>query len=377
MKIFQRLIVCFGMLFFYPIMAQSILKGKVVDQYAQVVEGVTVMVDGSSLSTTTDQQGNFQIQFPNGQHALVFRHEGFELKRITVNAQYLTPIVVTMVEKIIELEQANIRAMSREDWEYYYQIFKSNFLGIDQPAKQCKILNPNILRFNYEPENRVLTASAREPLIVENLYLGYRIEYDLSEFMMDYKSQYLLVIGSSYFQELKASKSKQNKWQKNRKKAYLGSFTHFLKSVYDDKINENGFDVKRLIREENPAYTEAVERIKKGESNIIVPRSKTIAYLVNQPVPIDSLVQRKASQVMMNFEGLYSVEYTLEKEDIDYVKNIKHQNLFGNQVSLFSLKSPIELTPEGYYVNPGDVILEEYWTWEKFAHLLPIDYVPN
>lgn len=373
MKYFQFLIVCLGMLFFYPIFAQNLLKGKIVDEFDQPIENVVVMIDASSRSTKSNTLGEFQIDFPNGQHIVIFRHADFDLQRQSFQSSDLKVVKIILHEKVIELQEATVSVMSPADWNYYYSIFKENFLGINKAAKDCKILNPKILRFHFDAENRVLTATAKDPILIENNHLGYLVEYDLTDFMMDYKNQYLLVIGSSFFQDLKGSKSKHKRWNTNRKIAYNGSFTHFLKAVYHNQIIENGFDVKRYIRQDNPAYQEAVQRMKNGERNVQIP-SKMIAYLINQDVPIDSLVQSVENRKFMNFEGLYSVEYKNEKEDLDYVQKVKKGRFVGNQVSLFSLKAPIEITPEGYYMHPGDVILEEYWTWEKFSLLLPIDY---
>ncbi len=357
-------------------MAQNLVKGTILDEFQQPIENVTIAIDGSSLSTKSNSVGEFSINFPNGVHNLVFKHLAFQTKTISVNSNQNNYLTIVLIENPIELEEANVKVMSQEDWEYYYSIFKDNFLGIDEAARKCKIQNPKTLRFSFDSDKKVLSATAKDPLIIENQYLGYLVEYDLNTFEMDYKNEYLLVLGSSFFQDLKGNKSKNRKWNINREIAYNGSFTHFLKSVYEKKLVDEGFILRRYIRKDNPAYLEALTKIKNGIKDVVLP-SKKIAFLINQEVPYDSIIKKTDQKVMMDFDGLYSIEYQNEKEDLEYVSRIKRGRFVGNQTSLFSLKSPVEITSEGFYHHPADLVLEEYITWEKFAHLLPIDYKRN
>ena len=369
----QKGIVCVCILFFYPLIAQNSVEGYVYDEAQQPIENVQVLVNSSSRATKTDDKGFFRIDFPNGQHNLVFRHDYFQTKILNLQSNQTSMLKVVMDENIIELETAEIQTMSPKDWEYYYTIFQENFLGLDEAAKKCKIKNPKVLRFHFDEKQRILTARAQDALVVENAYLGYEVEYDLQEFSIDYKQQYLMVLGSSFFKELEGSKARKKQWQKNREKAYAGSLTHFLSSLYHQQLEENGFDVKRYIRKENPAYAMAIEKMKMGEKGVVIP-SKEIAFLINQKVPYDSLIVRNNSSVFLDFDGLYSFEYQKEKEDLAYVTYVKRGKYVGNQVSIIRLKKPVEITKEGFYIEAGDIILEQYLTWEKFAHLLPVDY---
>lgn len=55
--------------------------------------------------------------------------------------------------------------------------------------------------------------------------------------------------GSPVFEPLLArSGRQQRRWETNRQQAYQGSLTHFLRSVHQNQVAEEGFRVQRLCR---------------------------------------------------------------------------------------------------------------------------------
>lgn len=275
---------------------------------------------------------------------------------------------------MVALQETVVQAISKEDWLYYYQTFLKLFLGSNEAAKKCKIENPKDLRFKYDKNTKQLSTTSRNPLIITNDYLGYKIEYDLVDFNVDFKSNYVLTLGTALFTELKSSASKEKKWQQNRRKSYLGSVTHFMKAVYDNKIEEEGYDVKRLIRKDNPEYIKFKEEtLLGGRIEGKVP-PKIITYLVNQKVPSDSLKIVDNNDQYLNFKGLYSVEYKNEKEDLDYAKQ-NGAKYISNQLSIFAIKSDLlKIEENGTYYHPANLVVEGYWSWEKIANMVPMDY---
>ena len=68
--------------------AQSFtLKGKVVDEDNNPLPGATVLVMESNKGTSTDFNGEFQIQFPVGEHLIQVRFIGFKsiTKAVTIS----------------------------------------------------------------------------------------------------------------------------------------------------------------------------------------------------------------------------------------------------------------------------------------------------
>lgn len=362
--------------------AQIQISGEVSDEFGLFVSDVLVYVDGSSISTYTDPEGKFSLEIPNGNYNLVFRKANYKNQFIPVNSSK-SGLRITLTEEAVALDEAVIVSMSEEDWKYYFEIFKQNFLGRNDAAEKCEILNPKAVKFRYDKENRKITATANVPIIITNPYLGYRLEYDLVEFFIDYQSNYNYMAGTVLFTELKGSNSKQKRWNKNRQESYYGSVMHFMRALYKQELKENGFVINRLLREENPEYKKYQEDIKKLQENgetlkIGNPPPKIIQTLIRAEVPYDRLVMKNGSSVFMNFEGLYDVEFIHEKEDIDYVQRVKGENLVGNQVSVIQLIGTklVEIASNGNFYPPADFLTEGYFTWEKNANLLPLDYEP-
>lgn len=357
------------------VFSQNIVKGKVIDENSNPVNGASIYVDNSTINTKTNDRGEFELNLPNGQYNLIAKANLFENFILGINASDKKNHTIVLEPEVISLQETTVQAMSKEDWLYYYQVFLKLFLGDNEAASKCKIENAKDLRFKYDKQTKQLTASSRNPLLITNKYLGYKIEYDLIDFNVDYKTNYALTLGTALFTELKAGSSQQKKWKKNRQKSYLGSVNHFMKSIYYNKLDEDGYDVKRLIRKDNPAYQKYKDEILLGGTFDGAVPPKILTYLINQKVPYDSLKVVKNNQQYLNFKGLYSVEYKKEKEDAEYAKQ-NGSSYIGNQLSIFALKEEelLKIEENGTYYHPANLIVEGYFSYEKIANLVPMDY---
>ena len=80
------------------------LKGTVVDQTGAALPGVTVLVKGTTLGTSTNIEGKFSLQLPETQNmVLVFSMIGMKSKEVTVGKQ--REFKVTLTEEKSELEE--------------------------------------------------------------------------------------------------------------------------------------------------------------------------------------------------------------------------------------------------------------------------------
>ncbi|RRT91831.1 carboxypeptidase-like regulatory domain-containing protein [Empedobacter falsenii] len=371
---FKQIIILGFLLISSNLFAQNMIKGKVIDEKSLPIINAEIYVDNSTIKSKTNEKGEFELNLPNGQYNLIVRASLFENYILNVNTNQTNFYKVILEPEVVALQETIVQAISKEDWLYYYQTFLRLFLGNNEAAKKCKIENSKDLRFKYDKNTQQLSATSRNPLIITNNYLGYKIEYDLVDFNINFKSNYVLTLGTALFTELKSSASKEKKWQENRRKSYLGSVTHFMKAVYDNKIEEEGYDVKRLIRKDNPEYIKFKEEtLLGGRIEGKVP-PKIITYLVNQKVPSDSLKIVDNNDQYLNFKGLYSVEYKNEKEDLDYAKQ-NGAKYISNQLSIFAIKSDLlKIEENGTYYHPANLVVEGYWSWEKIANMVPMDY---
>ena len=73
--------------------------------------------------------------------------------------------------------------------------------------------------------------------------------------------------------------------------------------------------------------------------------------------------------------------YTKEKEELGYTNrgmfSKKRAPLSVQTSSIIPFQKNSVLDKNGVLINPLDVFYEGYWSYEKFANSLPLDYNPN
>jgi CDP-glycerol glycerophosphotransferase (TagB/SpsB family) len=161
-----------------------------------------------------------------------------------------------MTPKVMMMRAVTIT--SNADWKKNYEQFKKDFIGITENAKYCKVLNPHVLDLTYIRRKQTLEASSDEFLVVENNALGYRTKFLLNSFSSDNISHTISYAGKALFEELPGSESQKKKWKAKREEAYYGSAQHFYRSLYKNKLADEGFVIYHYTRNLNPnRYQEA------------------------------------------------------------------------------------------------------------------------
>ncbi|GAA3575082.1 TonB-dependent receptor [Snuella lapsa] len=82
---------------------QQSISGTVTDNTGMPLPGVSIIIKGTNLGTTTDFDGNYSINVQNPNDVLVFSYIGYGTKEIAVNNQ--STINVTLDEAASELEE--------------------------------------------------------------------------------------------------------------------------------------------------------------------------------------------------------------------------------------------------------------------------------
>ncbi|MGY8908814.1 MAG: carboxypeptidase-like regulatory domain-containing protein, partial [Flavobacteriales bacterium] len=241
----------FLVLFTISSFSQIVIKGTVFEQNGPL-ENVAVYLNNTMLGTTTDENGEFSIPVKSGQYDLIVSYLGFKKINYSLNtATYSKPLVFALEEDDEMLNEIIIKkTVYDEEWKHNLAVFKTEFLGKTALAKDCEILNSEVLYFEYNAKVQILTAFARKPIQLKHKALGYSIIYELEHFRRT--NEYVTYLGYSRYKELKGGKRKQKRWQKNRLKAYNGSPVHFFKSLLKDEFTAEGFIVNQFKRVPNP-----------------------------------------------------------------------------------------------------------------------------
>ena len=75
--------------------ANVTLSGRILDENGRPLAGATVLVKGSRKGTGTDANGNYSIEVPAGENALVYGYGGYQDQEVrTRGAQ---PVNVTLL----------------------------------------------------------------------------------------------------------------------------------------------------------------------------------------------------------------------------------------------------------------------------------------
>ncbi len=375
--------------------AQSRITGVVEDSVThQPLAFASVFLANTTLGATTTEEGKFEFpRVPKGTYDIVASYVGYRLSKqsITVGTAAQS---VTLRPGSSGPQLAEVVVQANPHQEDDYRKFVALFVGRTTFSKQCRISNPEAVNVAYNDTTKDLTAVAENYLQVENQALGYRIKYFGLHFQYNTEDESISYDGQPIFEEMTPRDERQQRqWDANRVAAYHGSQTHFLKSVYDNRVAEEGFLAQKVRIVENPGIV-LKERLRRGNRRATPAEQDSlrkwsslpdvVARLFPKARPIDSL-RRIADDgtTYLRFTQQLQVCYFGEAPDPNYdapmaaIGPVAPGTPTKRQVSRLILLAPeTKIRPNGSLVNPLDVVTGEYWGFQKIGELLPLDYTP-
>lgn len=383
------------------------LSGVVKDKLGETLPGAGIYVSGYKIATVADNNGKYFLNLKPGNYDILVQLIGYKAfnKNIIIGDKSLT-VNFILEQDAVQLNEITIKPDPNR--EGYIRMFTDFFIGTTPNAAQCKIINPNVLIIDYSDDDSKLTVKTNQFLIIENKALGYRIKYQLNNFEYDNKSKIIYYEGYPYFEDLKGSNTKMKRWAAKRLVAYNGSTQHFFESLYAGKSKQAGFTIHKLIKQPDktrPSDSLINAKIKHFRSlaqnssgNLVFSiggsdslnywskqknKPKEISILNRQEVLTDTLVKKYNESIKgINFTDVLYVVYTKEKEDPSYANQIglsisRPLDMPDYQVSLINLLvAPVYFYQNGGTYNPRSMLYQGYWSWEKMAESVPLDYVP-
>jgi hypothetical protein len=333
-----------------------LIMGKVVDSATrQPLSGASAYCQNSTYGTTSNGDGYFAMRLPNGGYELVLSYTGYEKKSIRISNTQISAdtleIALPQVDKTLA-EVSIVATNEVEDgWNKYGKFFMDNFIGTTPNASQCSIQNPQALHFFYTKNKKRhrLKVTSADDLMVRNDALGYTIRYQLDSFSYDYNSNISQYTGYPFFIEMDTTQPVKEQWIKNRARTYLGSRLHFMTSLYDSTVNDEGFIVERM----DPS----------GNSGTAIP-----------DLYDSSLYTVDSNAVAINWNGRYRISYTRVMPDKKFLEEFRLPVNSRAQVTLLDVNDGFFVEENGFFYEQYDVINTGYWAWKKLAELLPYDY---
>ena len=153
------------------------ISGYVLDKSTSLpLENVNVYITNTTFGSSTDRDGFYMIRsVPPNIHELIVSIVGYKTieHRLIMSKDSHLKQDFKLDPLVYEGSEIGITASIPEEWLKNLETFKEIFLGKTFRTEYCKIENPEILEFKYE--SGILNATSREPLIVTNEILGYKI----------------------------------------------------------------------------------------------------------------------------------------------------------------------------------------------------------
>jgi hypothetical protein len=345
----------------HSILGQSnILTGIIKDNKTkEVLPGCSILVNNSTIGTSSDSTGVFYLEKINlTEIDILFKYIGYKtlVKKVNFNDYRYLNLEIELESEEISFSELLVSSKRDKVWEKQFAKFKLAFLGNSSFAKVCKITNPWVL--NFQELNGILEATATEPLIIINNALGYKIDFEIKSFKSGKEN--FKIQGNAFFKQLNENNlAESKKWESNREIAYKYSFQYFFKSLLDNKLKENGFELfapklgSALVRSNN-FYLELDNSIVKFDP------AKSV-QIGNKP-------------------NLYSV-FIPQNLEI-HNKNLRALNKsYGNidhSVSWISINNNnSQFYNNGLPLIPKDIFFSGDMNFFKFSGLLPLDFNPN
>ncbi len=309
------------------------ISGVVVDQVTgEPVMAANVYISNTLLGSATDADGFYKIMsIPAGIHELVVTIVGYQFSSMMIVVHENEDLEQNFSLKplIYETESTEVLGELPKEWLANLELFSKYFLGKSKFAEDCKIANAEVLEFR-NPSAHVLTAETEYPLIIENHALGFMIRTILLDFSVDRTLNRWEWSVKPAFTEMESSDTlEQALWHKHRLEAFLGSRDHFLMSMIEHTLEEEGFTVYEV---EYPG------------------KRKSQRESIHSVLPYEEIIKNgsKKDEYILHFKSYLCVIYDYDKVSwirLNYPEVIINSDAIPMQINAFEVY--------GYWANYG------------------------
>ncbi|MEQ9104306.1 MAG: carboxypeptidase-like regulatory domain-containing protein [Rhodothermales bacterium] len=340
------------------------LRGTVIDAESGLpLVGAHVFIAGSMAGTVTDRQGRYMLSgLPAGAHRLYVSMLGYQpdFRDILIRSVQVLTFDFELSEVVLDAGEIVVEAERDDKWLSRLERFTRAFIGETPNAQQTTIVNPEVL--DFEEHRGTFRATAQAPIIIENLALGYRIQYFLSDFAITpTRVQY---DGEPLFEQMQTDNPEQARlWDENRRVAFMGSFRHFALALLAGRVEAQGF--KTWSRP--TAGGQGIQ----GDTRFPLDPASLIT-------PGDS-----PGEYHLHFEGAVEIAFMGEMEHPEYLSQGNPGARDGRrrpsfQTSWLTMEDgPTVMDYKGDILNPYGITFRGYLAWQRVADEVPREYRPG
>jgi len=330
------------------------------------ISNAHVFLEDSSFGVITDENGFASLVFPDDLTGdIIISHISYNTLLLPhrIYKKYNSRTPVNLSPNGFEIEALTISADRSRKWKKQFKKFQKAFLGTDEQAKNCEIINPEVLRF--EDSDNSFKASAIDFIHIRNKFLAYEVYYLLNELEISSNGS-VEYSGKSLFVD-KIESFNQDEIKVNRERVYLNSPKHFFKSLIDDRLEQDGYKVK-MVRYINGQFYDLnsfnrddflTEPISSGIFKLSFDEFLQVYNENSKSVTFGSGGVRQGGLESDKFSG--SIKETKEQIhfDVSY---------------LYKISPHILLNKYGNVLNTEKVREYGVWADQKLAYQLPYEY---
>jgi len=355
-------VVLLSLLLCSTLLHSQILEGRVYDKKTNdPLQAATVYLDGTTISGATDAAGYFKINGGgNTKSDLVLSYVGYLTLRIENPFQYKV-IKTFMEEDSFSLDEVFI-GKSMFSRKAMLAAFREQFLGISKAGLSCKIENEDDISLFFDEQTNTLSATSRAPLRIQNSRLGYEVFFELADFSVEYRQRTLngdfvqksSYAGTTFYKEI----SKSSKTQQRRRDSYLGSSSHFMRTVATESWEKEKFKLFVDKFQVNPQHYFKV-------NDTLGVKKVT---LLKQPMGRFPIYSKKATQ---------NASQHLEREISGYEeKKVNFNILYDNKKQSVAdfLEKQFVVDENGNFAPVYCVMFGGHIGFQKLGDMLPLDY---
>jgi len=263
-------------------------------------------------------------------------------------------------------------------------------LGESVAAKSCIILNEDDIMLRYDDRMKILHADARNPLVVENRYLGYRITIDIKYFQVEITYSNAVPPSSS------AVGSSITSVLSNNSVATPSSFSYKISSFFEDlSPNSILFENRRnqiyersreyfwlsfvrdsLVNERSIGYFRgSFIRSSLMESGFkVYNKSKEIIYPEDYFIVIDDPIQQAKVVLIKPDTDIDRRQNIASERNIYGVMGIRAQNRIDSEVIFLTNRFFVDHAGN---ISTNDLVYMGDMSHQRVGVMLPRDFIYN
>jgi hypothetical protein len=307
------------------------------------------------MGTQSDAEGHYVLKnIPAGRHRLVASMVGYQPKMVLIDFPGNTKVLnFTLEEDNKTLDEVRVVGTQDKKWEKQFRAFEKGFLGESFNHKEVNITNKEVVDFTESED--AFSAKASQPLQIINKSLGYKVTYFMDNF--EKTNSLTSFKGLASFEKLVPEDAKQERrWKRNREEAYEGSMKHFLKTLVENRLEEEGFNAYLL----KPEFLNNLRRGLFYDRN----NERHVAFKTTDLIGITTP------------DGLTMLNWKIPME-IVYNRKRVARPIFMDAPYPYTIlipKGPIQVTSAGDLMNPYSIEMRGEMGKIGMADLLPLDF---